>query len=107
LDNVLLKRLLQRQKYQNGERMSRLLLTCPGARCPPGGVGEKETEPEIFLVGIQEGEPFPEFLLNWVPLVAEKAGEDVVRLGIKGLLTEIRILAASNLLLDKRVGDAL
>jgi len=58
-------------------------------------------------VGIQEGEPFPEFLLNLVPLVAEKAGEDVIRRGIKGLLTEIHILAASNLLLDKRVGDAL
>jgi len=66
--------------------MSRMFFPCRGADSSVGRVGEKKTKPEIFLIGIQEGEFFREFLLNPKPFVAEQAGEEVVPLGIKDIL---------------------
>ena len=58
--------------------MSRNFFPCRGAGSSVSRFGEKETEPEIFLIGIQEGEPFLKFLLNPKPFVAEEAGQDVI-----------------------------
>jgi hypothetical protein len=63
-----------------------MIFRCRGAGSSVDRVGEKETEPEIFLIGIQESELSHEFLLNLKPLVAEQAGEQVVPLGIKNIL---------------------